>query len=158
MEGRSNQQGWTTQKWGTWAEGKACCPLLSPLPPSLPSLFPSSHTSHCQWLEAKWKKKKKSIYYRPFTLIYHWIVCLHSQNPTKWFSFVMWFTCILKLHATPSRSQRHKCVLSLTEQAQLKQIKSKMHILRWGSANVRDGRKAAAILFWSIIDNSRSKN
>lgn len=105
----------------------ACCPLLSPLPPSLPSFFPSSHTSHCQWeLEAKWKKK--SIYYRPFTLIYHWIICLHSQNPTKWFSLVMWFTCILKLHATPSRSQRHKCVLSLTEQAQLKQIKSKMHM------------------------------
>ena len=32
----------------------ACCPLLSPLPPSLPSFFPSSHTSHGQWeLEAK---------------------------------------------------------------------------------------------------------
>ena len=73
-------------------------------------------------------QKKKSIYYRPFRLIYHWIICLHSQNPTKWFSLVMWFTCILKLHATPSRSQRHKCVLSFTEHAQLKQIKSRMHI------------------------------
>ena len=38
----------------------ACCPLLSPLPPSVPSFFPSSHTSHCQWgLEAKLKKKNK---------------------------------------------------------------------------------------------------
>lgn len=41
-----------------------CHPLLSPLPPSLSSFLPSSHTSHCQWgLEAKLKTKTKKPQY-----------------------------------------------------------------------------------------------